>query len=257
MTLVLSWLAILATLSIYLAFVSRFHGGGFPAIKAPRVVKNMAWGLPFGIVTGLVWYDARYPAVNWVWKITDLIPYLDKFAFETIMVAICSVIGFIAFALAVAGKSLGHGQWQNLGTVLKRITPEKLDFIVSWFFGPDPRSIISFKCVITGKMLEGSRPIIHDKLYWRCVFGMALVGLAATLGAALIVGWISPPAGAIIALGGLLKGRAYVVGWSGFEFQFDDIDEPTEMGEAFTGLFAGYFLAIGYGAAILWHLAIH
>lgn len=77
-------------------------------IKAPKVVKNLAWGLPFGWVA----YDIH------------------------------GVIIGLLVGLACAGlKGLGHGQYMSLGTVWKPISPERVDFIVRLWFGIDPRTV--------------------------------------------------------------------------------------------------------------------
>lgn len=117
----------------------------------------------------------------------------------------------IAFVLCLAGKATGHGGGMDLGTWTKPRKDEALEFIV--------------------KPLQGKIPE-----YWYDVIQMCLYGLAAVSGAVFCIAWFNPLAAGIIALGGLMKGPAYMIGWA-VDKPTDKI-EPTAIGEFLTGVFA-------------------
>jgi len=73
---------------------------------------------------------------------------------------------------------------------------------------------------------------------------MALTGLVAVIIPSLVIGWVNPVSGLLVALGGLCKGFAYMIGWKLFPLPSDS--RNTETGEFLTGLFAG----IGLGLAV-------
>lgn len=187
------------TFPLYLAFVSRWHGGGF--FNAPKSVKNVAWALPFGGVSYYLLFTA---------------------GFSPTLIAVGSII---SFALCVAGKATGHGGFMDLGAWRQIRKREALEFILN---------------PVRGK--------IPEKLY--DALGLSIVGMAAVSGAALaavISG--SALASLCIAIGGAAKALAYVIGWSLRGHirpeWWDDLDEPTEIGEILTGFFAGVGLSFG------------
>lgn len=179
----ISIISIIAISSACGGLIARWHGGAWPG---PRGLKNAAWALPFG--AGVAW---GYWGIN---------PWLAAF------------VGLSAFALCLAGKATGHGQYINYP---KPVTPEKLDFIVRWFFGPD----------------TFTNP-------YRDAFGLVAVGLAAVSGAVLALIPLNPPAALILTLGGGMKAPAYMIGW-----RLSD-KYPTEIGEVLTGAFAFGTLAL-------------
>ena len=152
------------------------------------------------------------------------------------MITLLFIVFVIAFSLCLL-KSVGHGQYTSLGTVIKPISPEKLDFIVRWVFGHDPRSLDDDRDFIIwdevlSENLSKDVPVGEfdmDKvgqesaekaavrygsrrLYWRCVFGLAVTGFAAVSGFVLTVAWVDPVAAGIVAVGGLLKPVGYCIG---------------------------------------------
>jgi hypothetical protein len=69
-------------------------------------------------------------------------------------------------------------------------------------------------------------------IYWRSVFGLSVVGLAAVSGGLLIAPY--NPLGAVaIALAGLMKPIGYMIGW-----KFWTSPKSTEFGEYVTGFIA-------------------
>lgn len=135
-------------------------------------------------------------------------------------------LGLVALPLCLFGKATGHGGWMDLGTWTKPRSDERIEFII--------------------KPLRDKMPV-----YWYDVLGMALVGFAAVSGAVIAFAFINPLSASIIALGGLFKAVAYMIGWWIFpEYRGigpEDFDTSTEIGEALTGFFAYAGLA-----AALW-----
>lgn len=130
-----------------------------------------------------------------------------------------------SFALCFAGKATGHGGFMDYGSWDKPRKEEAIEFLIS---------------PLRGKVSER----MYDAI------GLAVVGLAAVSGAALIALVASSSIAALcIALGGAAKTIAYMIGWA---LQphirpdwWDDLDEPTEVGEILSGFFAGLGIAIG------------
>jgi len=97
-----------------------------------------------------------------------------------------------------------------------------------------------------GRKLEKVEILIYPWLYnripryWYDVVLMSILGLTAVIVPALVIGYCSLILGCLVALGGLLKGLAYIIGWYLFPNSYDE--RNTETGEALTGFFAGLFL---------------
>jgi len=135
------------------AVLSRLHGAGW-LVKS---VMSTLWALPFAALPA--WY---------FWP--------DPYA----------LLAIPCLALCALGKSTSHGQWYSLATVWKYIEPERMDFVIKWFFGEDPRSKI-------GKSVKPIyREIRMNRLYWRCVAGMALKGFLAVSCAVISFSFINP-----------------------------------------------------------------
>lgn len=137
----------------------------------------------------------------------------------------CALLVFIA---SFAGKATGHGGGMDLGTNHKEPgagrDPEKLEWFLVWAHDDLPR-------------------------YWYDAALMTWIGFVGSLGAAIAIGVVNPWAGVVIALGGAMKGLAYMIGWrlEGKLSSFPkDLKEPTEIGEFLTGVFAFGSLGIAY-----------
>lgn len=138
------------------------------------------------------------------------------------------------YILAVAGCCAAHGQWMSLGTVIKYIKPERFDFIISLFFGRDPRSFSSPATMAAND--EGLTTYYQGlvdrygkkKLYWRCVAGLGLSGVLITAGPGLMLALAGYPlAGLILGLCGATKAPGYMVSWK--------CGQGTAGGECLTG----------------------
>lgn len=180
------------------ALISRAHGAGW----LPKVILSLLWALPFAAL------PAAHFWLNW-WSL---------------LAVLC--LGFCAL-----GKSMAHGQWMSLGTVWKYIKPERMDFIIKWFFGNDPRSLVA-------KTVNITREIKYNKLYWRCVSGMALKGVLSVSGAVVTFGFINPWFSVIMLVSGASCGLAYMIGWAVYP------KHATVIGEVLKGVFAYGGLAI-------------
>lgn len=91
------------------------------------------------------------------------------------------------------------------------------------------------------------RPLNND-LYWRCFFGLAVVGLFSTLGPAIALGVVNPWSALPVVVGGIFKAVGYMIGWAikPIAKKGDgNFDEATEIGEFLTGIFAYAGFGIG------------
>lgn len=178
--------------------------GGLPP-KMPRPIDQVLFSLPYGYMAYLFSNDYY----------------------------VCAIV----LALTTLFVCGGHGQWYSLGTVWKRIEAERFDFIVKWFFGEDPR-------VSLDESINEERPIKYDKLYWRCVFGMAVSGVTYALLIAVCAAWFGLYTESLILfLSGTLKAPAYMLGWA-LPSKINHFRKGTELGEFFTGYFLWGVLGI-------------
>lgn len=227
-------------LTIYGAFVSRFHGGGFKG-GVPKGIKNTLWSLPF---TGFVSYCFVTGGFEWYWT---------------------AIAGVLCFVLCYLGKTTGHGQW-FLSRAVRAISPEKLDFIVRLFWGQDPRTFGKYeKYFDRPTSVQPKAQLQTDmnrygmiKLYWRNVTGMSVVGLAAVFGAVVAGAFVSPILSLVLAIGGIMKGASYMIGYAilgerGGDLS-GDFDEATEIGELLTGFFAYAGLAVALYLKVSGHV---
>lgn len=157
----------------------------------------------FGITGSLIsrlhgggFFDVPKTIKNMIWAL--------PFALATFYFTHNYYFTVLAFALCLL-KSMGHGRGFRLHeTMYPDDKPEAIEKIIPDFL----------------------------PLYWYKVSIMALTGLAAVSGAAIAIGYVDVSSGLIIAIGGLLKGLAYMIG------QEVTKKYPTEIGELLTGFFA-------------------
>lgn len=134
--------------------------------------------------------------------------------------------GLAAFGLCLAGKATGHGRVWNVFIPLKLTDePEALEWPIKWLIGRIPDTAY--------KMLA-----------------MGLIGFAAVSGAAIAFWYVNPLAGLFIAFGGFFgKVVGYMLGFARPDYWDDlpeDLDEPNEIGESFTGWTAYLYLALAF-----------
>jgi len=118
-------------------------------------------------------------------------------------------------AICALGKSSGHGGFFDLGTWEKPRDDERLEFLI--------------------KHLKTKIPE-----YWYDAAGLAIVGIAAVLGAAIAMAFVNPIFSVILILCGAAKAPAYMIGWA--VFSTNRRGRATETGEYLTGFFA--YLAV-------------
>jgi hypothetical protein len=213
-------------ISLYGGVALRLHGGGFLKPRdgnkrsLPKGVLNLIATWPFGLVA--------YFLLDFHTDFSNLVN---------------AVLSLLCLGLCIAGRASGHGQYISMGFYNIPTKPEKLDFIVKWFFGDDPRALTNNPNDLilnkTGKF---------DNLYWRCLFGNAITGLAAVSGIIMIT-IISQQYLLTMAfiLGGILKGLAYAISWmiypNGNGRGLKNFNEATQIAEFMTGVFA--YLPLG------------
>lgn len=157
---------------------------------------------------------------------------LDQWIYALPYGLICLPAGWWALAGyggAFGGKRTGHGRGISLKEKMKESAePEKLEYLILW---------------------------LEDKMstYWYKVLVLAITGLAVSLAAGVVVAvtmdlfW-----GVFLALSGLSKAPAYMIGWEIYPEGSDadptdsELDEATEIGELLTGVFGFAACAIVY-----------
>jgi len=144
------------------------------------------------------------------WKKYILPRPLNQIAFATPYMAVCwPVLGWGSLAVLVVttlAVLTGHGRGMSLREPL-RGEPDTLEFVVSW-----------------------AQPYLP--VYWYKALLLAVTGLAVTLPAGIVL--MNP----LIALSGILKAVAYMIGWEFFRHEV-----ATARGEFFTGFFLWSALA--------------
>lgn len=104
----------IAILTLIGAFLYRWRGMAHPLKKyTPRPLSQIAFALPYAFAVYFYYY-----------------PITGNWAF---------LIAAAALIVTTLGILAGHGQY-FLPSSIKAILPERVDFIVKWFFGDDPRT---------------------------------------------------------------------------------------------------------------------
>ncbi len=203
------------------AFLSRWHGGGF--FYAPKFIKTALWSVPFAVLS-----------------MVSVAPHVSTVVMIEVMLSV--------FTACFAAKATGHGQYMSLGTVWGYMDAEFVDPIVRLFFGRDPRTMDGMKD--RGNVYRRPR---YNKLYWRCVFGLFVLGLLSVAAPSMVVGYINIADGAIIALCGALgKPVAYMIGWLlDRKDKLDKLPAVLNHGTAIGELLTGFFTYLCF-VAVLW-----
>lgn len=117
------------------------------------------------------------------------------------------IFSTVCYIIAVAICCTGHGQYFP-AMMAKAIEPERLDFIVKWFYGDDPRT--EDKLVI--EVEEAINLYGRTKLYNRCLFGMIITGGFVSLMPGIAIAFSNIGAGLMVAVSGFVfKPLAYDV----------------------------------------------
>jgi hypothetical protein len=159
----------------------------------------------------------------WMSLLWAVIPAV--FVFLAYLDAQMPVSAIIASTVCLAGCALGiatgNAPFRDLGTFKGAPRSVQLDFIV--------------------KPLHGKIPE-----YWYDVLGLSVIGLASVSGFVVTMACLNPIAACIVALGGLLKGAAYMIGWAAYPANKDGI--ATAMGEFLSGMAA--YSALGLAVMV-------
>lgn len=172
---------------------------------------------------GAIFYRMRGGAPKWP-QPTEQMLFCVIYLFALLM-STPWPLALAGYALSVAGCCTGHGQY-FLALKVKAIKPERLDFIVRFFYGRDPRTTV---------VAPENDPLILvlmkdydlERLYMRCLFGLAVTGLAVTLAPGIILSLHAPVPGVMLALSGVLKAPAYHIS--------QKLTKSTELAEYLTG----------------------
>lgn len=206
-----------------LGFLYRMHGGMQPKLpwKFDEILIGLVVALPVLLLTLIT--ERKNTNLNW------------KF------------VG-AAFTGAIL-KVKGHGQYMNLQFFPpwpRRITPETWDIFLNPVFGKDPRTSKDWTDQHHATKAKRIRDYGEKKLYLRCLSGLFISGASVSVGLVGVLlylqNWL--PALIVLLLFGLSKPFGYAVGWKYRPEVITQLDEPTEWGEAISGLGAG--LAISY-----------
>jgi len=104
--------------------------------------------------------------------------------------------------LGTFGIATGHGQY-FLAIMLQKCKPEFFDFIVTLFYGKDPRTLNSY--------INGTPVQDKVKLYYRCLLGMCVTGSLVGLPAAIICILTGNIYGLALLLTGPAKAFSYFI----------------------------------------------
>ena len=183
---------------VWQAIMGRVCGGGL--FTPPFGLAEFIYGLPYGI--------------------TALVVALSAGATPAIL-----ILSFLlAMSTATLGKRLGHGQYFDLGTTTKYMEKhEKIDPIVSLFFGKDPNNIS-----------EGPGN------YWRDFFGLTVIGFVVGFGLSAVLcfyGFFGLAMLTMVLSG--MKSVAYAIGHKFFPGY-----HATEIGEYVSGAFGGLNVSV-------------
>ncbi len=191
-------------------WLSRMSGGGPP--KLPWGLDQWLYATPYMLI-GL-------PALGAIAAAMELNSKSKKYIHAVLP---------LAYFGAFIGKRTGHGGGLDMGTSEKEPgagrDPEKLEYLILW---------------------------LHDKMprYWYDALIMAITGIAVTLPAGIVVGFLNPWAGAFLAVSGLSKAPAYMIGWAiypdGTGRGIPHLNEATAIAEFLTGFFGYAALAITF-----------
>jgi len=200
---------------MYGAMASRQHG----TVMVNRIIRNTTWVLP--LIALMAWLLAQSGIL--LLDECTIPAWAQQAGMATAMGGLCWV-----------GKTTGHGLYMNLGTYYRYAGSEKVDFLLKPFFGTDIRTTERAKVMMPFD-IQAEQPF--EKVYWRSVAGLAIVGFLAVSGVVIAFALINPLAAIPVAIGGLAKGGAYMLGWHIADDEWAE-PSPTNYGEFFTGLFA-------------------
>lgn len=174
-------------------------------------LSRMCGGAPPKLYFGVDQFLYAYPyALVASYFLISLPSYLFPAAFS------------VAYIAAIVGKRTGHGGGMDLGHSPEEPgqgrTPEKLEYLILGLHG-------------------------RIDQYWYDALLLAITGMAVTLVPGLILMVADPFWGAVVAVSGITKAHAYLIGWciypNGGGRGIPHLNKATAIGEFLTG-FMGY-----------------
>lgn len=203
------WLIV--PLTLIGAVLYRFRGGPEWGPDTPRPIKQILFSLfPIVVLPGeALLYKILPGGVDWRHEWGWVAAYV-----------------FIIL-WAVAWECTGHGMYMTLKYfALRYVKPERIDILLVPFFGKDPRDY-KRETVINARAMPASDEVVYgalvrdygkNKLYRRCVSGLALTGIVTTIFAGIFVMSCGIYlAGFLLILTGALKAPGYMFGWAVFD----------------------------------------
>lgn len=177
------------------------------------------------IVLSIPWmaWTSRMSGGGWPKLPAGLDQWLFALPYALLLAPLLGWWTVLPYVGAVIGKRAPNAPWLDLGRSDKWRETSLTPFI-DWLHGR-----------------------VSEKTY--DFVGLMISGLAAVLAPALALLIVGEPAAAcILVVSGALKASAYDTGWHWPDFNGypEDINQPTEMGEALTGFFCGIGLLAAY-----------
>lgn len=156
--------------------------------------------------------------------ITKIPEWLERLLVMSAFVIACAPFAgawSLAALIGTIGIATGHGQYFSSGTP-KAVSPEKVDGVLTWLFGKDPRTSDEFKQWRDDNYINAPQPVkdkIHlimqdygrNRLYWRNVAGMFLTGQLVGLPAAILAVIFGFWPGLLFLTTGMIKAGSYSI----------------------------------------------
>lgn len=149
------------------ALLSRWHGGGFPLLKASKSVKNIIWAIPISaVVVSSTLYEVNYLILTFMF--------------------------ILSLGLCIAGKATGHGRvWNPYLPLDLSKKPEELEKPLFWLFEKGILTSFWYKVAVLGLigLASVSGPAIL-LLYFNPLYSL-IIALGGLWGKPLsyLIGW--------------------------------------------------------------------
>jgi hypothetical protein len=170
----------------------------------------------FGAVLGRIDGGGIVKINEWVERILIMTCFAFACSFDA---GFWSIIAY----LGMFGIATGHGQYFP-SVEVKAQKPEFFDFIVSRFFGNDPRASLKYKSFRNSPIEQQPKELLKldidqygsKKLYWRNAFGMFITGSIVGIPSAVLLLIFGNVYGALFLLTGVVKSISYLFAWQYF-----------------------------------------
>lgn len=144
-------------------------------------------------------------------------------------------------------KTKGHGQYMNLKFLPpwpRTITPETWDIFLKPVLGIDPRTTKDWTELHHSTKAKRLKDYGLNKLLFRCLSGLFISGSSVSLGLVVFLCYSGEWLNGILTFMffGFSKSLGYYLGWKYDLKLHEQVDEPTEFGEAFSGFGASLII---------------